>query len=80
MAVDVAITKTAFDRCEPVGKALVKKAEAERDYRKQWANKEIGQACKDGAQYIANRARGSISVIMNIDDERYAHIFGRKRC
>ncbi len=74
---DVKITKTAFEMAEPVGRKLVQQAREDRDYRKSWTHKEIGQASKEAAQYLGGQARGRISVM--IDADSWTRIFRRKR-
>ena len=73
---DVRITKTEYERCEPVGRALTQKAKEAQAYRKEWANKEIGQAAKEAATHLAGIARGRVSI--TIDPSDYERIFGKK--
>ena len=70
------VTKTHFERCEPVGKELVKKAEQDRDYRKRWANKECTQSAKEMASYFVAKSVGR--VFHQNDPETYERIFGKK--
>ena len=64
----IKITKTPFERAEPVGKALLQKCKAEKEYRKNWADKEIGQASKEIANHLAGKARGRVSVMLDPSD------------
>lgn len=72
----IQITKTPFERCAPVGAALVKKAREEKARRKQWADNEIGQSAKEMATYF--RAKSNGRVMMMIDPDAWTRIFGRK--
>ena len=73
----IKVTKTPYERCEPVGRELVKKMKEDRAYRKHSADREVGQAAKDIAHHIAGLARGRVSVIINAKD--WDRIFGRKK-
>lgn len=74
----IKVTKTHFERCEPAGKEILRQAKEEKDYRKNWADKEIGQSAKEAATYLAGQARGKVSVI--VDPVAWQRIFGgRKR-
>ena len=75
--IDVKITKTPFERAEPVGRELLKKATAEKEYRKNWVDKEIGQASKEIANHLAGLARGRVSV--TIDPIAWQRIFGKEK-
>ncbi len=74
---DIKITKTHYERCEPVGKEILRQAKEEKAYRKNWADKEIGQSCKEVATFLAGQARGRVSIM--IDSTSWEKIFGRKR-
>lgn len=69
------ITKTPFERAEPVGKALLQQCKEEREYRKKWSDREIGQSAKEAATYLAGQARGRVSF--NIDPNDWERIFGK---
>ena len=73
---DFKVTKTPFERAEPVGREVVKKAAEHRDYRKQWANKECAQSAKEMASYFVARSKGR--VFHQNDPETYERIFGKK--
>lgn len=73
---DIKVGRNSFEQAEPAGKALLKKATEEHFKRKEWVNKEVGQASKDIAKHIAGLARGRVSVM--IDSDRYNEIFRKK--
>ena len=73
---DVRIKRTAFEMAEPVGRELLHKAKEDREYRKNWADKEIGQASKEVANHLAGIARGRITVM--VDPVAWQRVFGRK--
>ena len=73
----IRITKTAFEMAEPVGKELLRKAREDQEYRKDWANKEIGQASKEVATHLAGIARGRVSV--TVDPVAWERIFRGKK-
>jgi hypothetical protein len=70
----VKITKTPFDMAAPVGKQLLEKCKNEKEYRKNWADKEIGQASKEIATHFAGLARGRASIVM---DSKYWNTINR---
>ncbi len=72
----IKITKTPFERAAPAGQELVRKMKEDRTYRKNWADKEIGQAAKEAATHLAGIARGRVSVMLDPND--WERIF-RKR-
>lgn len=45
------------------GNELVKQAKADKEYRKQWANKELGQMTKDIASYMCDGMRSRVVSI-----------------
>ena len=70
--------RTPYEQAEPAGKALLKKAIDYKNYRSDWAKKEIGQASKEIAHHIAGLARGRLSVM--VDPTRWEQIFRRNKC
>jgi len=72
----IKVTKTPFERAEPAGKEILKKAKQEKAKRTEWADKEIGQGAKEMATYFSARAKGRVSVVM--DSDNYERIFGGK--
>ena len=73
---DFKVTKTPFERAEPVGRELLRKATAEKEYRKSWVDKEVGQASKEIANHLAGLARGRVSV--TIDPDAWERVFGQR--
>lgn len=73
----IRVIKTEYERCEPVGRELLRKAKDAQAYRKNWADKEVGQAAKEAATHLAGIARGRVSI--TIDSSDYDRIFGKKR-
>jgi len=73
----VKISKTQFERCEPVGRELLRKAKEEKDSRKKWADNEVGQSAKDAATYLCGLGRGR--VMFTIDPNDWERIFRRKK-
>lgn len=74
---DVKITSTPFERAKPAGEALLKKAQEHYKSRADYANREVGQAAKDAATFLAGQARGRINV--TIDAASWERIFGKGR-
>lgn len=70
---------TPYERCERdgVGQRCLKDAIDAKAKRKEWADKECGQAAKDVAGYIAGQARGRITVC-TIKADDWERIFGKK--
>lgn len=58
----VEITKTPFERAEPVGKRILAEARADREKRREASNKEIYQASKEAGTYLHHKSRGRVSV------------------
>jgi hypothetical protein len=58
----VEITKTPFERAEPVGKRILAEARADREKRREASNKEIYQASKEAGTYLHHKSRGRVSL------------------
>ncbi len=77
MGIEITKIRTPYDRAEKAGKEILHKAIDYKKYRKDWADKEIGQASKETATYVAGLARGRVSVI--VDPVSWERIFRKRR-
>jgi len=75
-------TRTPYEQAEPAGKAILKAATTEHKNRLKYSNSQSYQACKEGAQYLVNRSKGKVIVMLSdIVGEKamdYERVFGHK--